>query len=150
MDPYGLVSKAGVWYLVADRDGEPPLFRTDRVEAAAVTDEPVRRAVPARTSPRSGHCCANASRACRTASASTAVYAAGNWRSSSAFSSPSWSPRRSVDDAWALAELAFRELPDVRGLLSMGATVEVLDPPEARAELTAVATELAALYGARA
>ena len=44
----------------------------------------------------------------------------------------------------------FRELPDVRGLLSMGATVEVLDPPEARAELTAVATELAALYGARA
>jgi hypothetical protein len=55
-----------------------------------------------------------------------------------------------MDDGWALAELAFRELPDVRGLLSLGATVEVLDPPEARAELAAVATELAALYGARA
>lgn len=56
-------------------------------------------------------------------------------------------PPHPVDDGWARAELAFRELPDVRGLLSMGATVEVLHPPEARAELTAVATELAALHG---
>ncbi|MEU4770011.1 hypothetical protein AB0H12_43015 [Actinosynnema sp. NPDC023794] len=53
-------------------------------------------------------------------------------------------------DGWALAELAFRELPDPRGLLSMGAIVEVLDPPEARAELAAVAAELAALYDVRA
>nr|WP_246260352.1 WYL domain-containing protein [Streptomyces typhae] len=43
LDSYGLVSKAGVWYLVADRDGEPRLFRADRVRAARLTDEPVRR-----------------------------------------------------------------------------------------------------------
>ncbi|MFD5698682.1 helix-turn-helix transcriptional regulator [Streptomyces lasiicapitis] len=43
LDPYGLVSKAGVWYLVADRDGEPRLFRADRVRSARVLDEPVRR-----------------------------------------------------------------------------------------------------------
>ncbi|MFD0413178.1 helix-turn-helix transcriptional regulator [Streptomyces sp. NPDC127108] len=43
LDPYGLVSKAGVWYLVADRDGEPRLFRADRVRSASLMDEAVRR-----------------------------------------------------------------------------------------------------------
>ncbi|MEU5890964.1 YafY family protein [Streptomyces sp. NPDC047461] len=43
VDPYGLVSKAGVWYLVADRRGRPRLFRADRVRAATVLDDPVKR-----------------------------------------------------------------------------------------------------------
>jgi len=43
LDPYGLVNKAGVWYLVADHRGEPQLFRADRALSAAVLDEPVRR-----------------------------------------------------------------------------------------------------------
>ncbi|MFI6415717.1 helix-turn-helix transcriptional regulator [Streptomyces sp. NPDC050585] len=43
VDPYGLVSKAGVWYLVADRAGRPRLFRADRLSGVAVTPEPVRR-----------------------------------------------------------------------------------------------------------
>ncbi len=41
--PYGLVAKAGTWYLAADRRGRPQLFRADRVASAAVTDAPVRR-----------------------------------------------------------------------------------------------------------
>ncbi|AUG77068.1 DeoR family transcriptional regulator [Kitasatospora sp. MMS16-BH015] len=43
VDPYGLVSKAGVWYLVADLAGEPRLFRADRVRGARGLAEPVRR-----------------------------------------------------------------------------------------------------------
>ncbi|MBL1091890.1 MULTISPECIES: helix-turn-helix transcriptional regulator [Streptomyces] len=43
VDPYGLVAKAGTWYLVADRRGRPQLFRADRVASAVVTDAPVRR-----------------------------------------------------------------------------------------------------------
>ncbi|MFD8549880.1 helix-turn-helix transcriptional regulator [Streptomyces sp. NPDC059649] len=43
VDPYGLVAKAGIWYLVADRRGRPQLFRADRVASAVVTDAPVRR-----------------------------------------------------------------------------------------------------------
>lgn len=43
VDPYGLVSKAGVWYLVADRRGGPQLFRVDRVRSARVLDDVVRR-----------------------------------------------------------------------------------------------------------
>jgi predicted DNA-binding transcriptional regulator YafY len=43
LDPYGLVHKAGVWYLVADHRGQPKLFRADRTRSAAVLDEPVQR-----------------------------------------------------------------------------------------------------------
>jgi predicted DNA-binding transcriptional regulator YafY len=43
VDPYGLVNKAGVWYLVADRGGEPQLFRADRVLSVTVLGQPARR-----------------------------------------------------------------------------------------------------------
>ena len=39
VDPYGLVAKAGVWYLIAARDGEPRLYRASRIRAATVLDE---------------------------------------------------------------------------------------------------------------
>ena len=41
--PYGLVSKAGIWYLVADQGGEPRLFRVSRVASAVADEAPVRR-----------------------------------------------------------------------------------------------------------
>jgi len=43
VDPYGLVAKAGVWYLVGAEGGEPRMFRASRVEAVSVTDEPAAR-----------------------------------------------------------------------------------------------------------
>lgn len=43
LDPYGLVCKAGVWYLAADHRSEPRLFRADRALSATVLDQPVRR-----------------------------------------------------------------------------------------------------------
>jgi predicted DNA-binding transcriptional regulator YafY len=42
-DPYGLVCKSGVWYLVADHRGRPRLFRVSRVESATLAAAPVRR-----------------------------------------------------------------------------------------------------------
>ena len=41
--PYGLVSKGGVWYLVAGTDSGLRTFRVSRVVAAAVTTEAVER-----------------------------------------------------------------------------------------------------------
>lgn len=38
VDPYGLVLKAGVWYLVADHRAVPGLYRADRVRDATLTD----------------------------------------------------------------------------------------------------------------
>jgi predicted DNA-binding transcriptional regulator YafY len=43
VDPYGLVAKAGTWYLVADRRARARLFRADRILDATVTEAPVRR-----------------------------------------------------------------------------------------------------------
>lgn len=37
--PYGLVAKAGTWYLIAAQDDEPRLYRVSRIEEASVTDE---------------------------------------------------------------------------------------------------------------
>jgi predicted DNA-binding transcriptional regulator YafY len=39
LDPLGLVSKAGVWYLVARRDGELRTYRVSRVQDVEITEE---------------------------------------------------------------------------------------------------------------
>jgi predicted DNA-binding transcriptional regulator YafY len=39
VDTYGLVAKAGVWYLIAGDRGEPRLYRLSRVEGAAMLQE---------------------------------------------------------------------------------------------------------------
>jgi predicted DNA-binding transcriptional regulator YafY len=43
VDPYGLVLKSGVWYLLAGRDGELRTYRVSRVEDAELLDAPCRR-----------------------------------------------------------------------------------------------------------
>jgi predicted DNA-binding transcriptional regulator YafY len=43
VDPWGVVVKAGVWYLVAAMGGEPRLYRVSRIEEAEVLDEPADR-----------------------------------------------------------------------------------------------------------
>jgi predicted DNA-binding transcriptional regulator YafY len=42
VDPYGLVSKSGVWYLVADLAGTPRMFRADRVRDVELLNDPAR------------------------------------------------------------------------------------------------------------
>lgn len=43
VDPYGLVAKGGVWYLIAAIGGEPRLYRVSRIDGATLCDEPVVR-----------------------------------------------------------------------------------------------------------
>ncbi len=43
VDPWGLVDKAGIWYLVGGTDAGQRTFRLDRVEAVTVTDLEARR-----------------------------------------------------------------------------------------------------------
>jgi predicted DNA-binding transcriptional regulator YafY len=43
LEPFGLVCKAGVWYLVARRDGELRTYRVSRVEQVTLADETFRR-----------------------------------------------------------------------------------------------------------
>jgi predicted DNA-binding transcriptional regulator YafY len=43
VDPWGLVSKAGIWYLVAAQRGKPPMYRVSRVAHVSVLAEPAAR-----------------------------------------------------------------------------------------------------------
>jgi predicted DNA-binding transcriptional regulator YafY len=43
VDPYGLVDKASVWYLIADHKAQPKMFRVDRITDTQLSNEPVKR-----------------------------------------------------------------------------------------------------------
>jgi predicted DNA-binding transcriptional regulator YafY len=147
VDPYGLVSKAGVWYLVADRRGTPRLFRADRVRSATLLDDPVRR--------RPGVELADVWEVLRrqveerpgglevvvrvrrdrldmflrlTASALVAL------------------PDDDGRGDWVTARLSYGVVAETRQLLAFSDRVEVLSPPEAREELARAARSVAALY----
>ncbi|KJS62484.1 YafY family protein [Streptomyces rubellomurinus] len=154
VDPYGLVSKASVWYLVADLHGEPRLFRADRILAAETTEEVVRRRpgvglgevwaalreqvervpkdVPVRVRVRRGRL-----------DMFLRIHG-------SRLTAPPPEPGSGVNPGacgeWAELALAFPALPAVRMLLAFGADVEVLAPPAARRELARAAAEALRLY----
>jgi predicted DNA-binding transcriptional regulator YafY len=152
VDPYGLVAKAGTWYLVADRRGRPQLFRVDRMSEARTTEAEVRR--------RPGVELADAweelRRAVEERPAGLLVRARVRRGRLGLFlrisgplvAEPPEAPLPEEDDAWVGVVLDFRELGAVRHLLQFGAAAEVLEPAEVREELARVAGEIGALYGA--
>ncbi|MET9113896.1 YafY family protein [Streptomyces longwoodensis] len=149
VDPYGLVAKAGVWYLVADRRGAPRLFRADRVRSATVLDDPVRR--------RPGVELADAWEVVRRqveerpdALAVTARVRRPRLDMFLRMNAAHLTGPPAEDDGaseWVTVRLAFPFVVAVRQLLAFSDQVEVLDPPEARAELRAAAASVTELYG---
>ncbi|MEF3112554.1 helix-turn-helix transcriptional regulator [Streptomyces chrestomyceticus] len=146
VDPYGLVCKAGTWYLVADRRRRGQLFRADRVVAATVLDTPVRR--------RDGVELADAWEALRqrveTRPAGLRVTARVLRSRLDLFvriiGTALVAPPEDTGGTWVTVELAFQELRAVRQLLQFSTSLEVLEPPEARAELARAAASVTALY----
>ncbi|WP_225823030.1 helix-turn-helix transcriptional regulator [Streptomyces naphthomycinicus] len=147
VDPYGLVAKAGVWYLVADRRGRPRLFRADRVHSARLLDEPVRR--------RPGVELNDAWEVLRrrveerddeievTVRVRRDLLDLFRRMAAAQLTEP---PDDGGESEWVRARLAYPTLRAVRQLLAFSERVEVLDPPEARAELLTAARSVAALY----
>jgi predicted DNA-binding transcriptional regulator YafY len=153
VDPYGLVNKAGVWYLVADHRGEPNLYRVDRAQSVTVLTEPVQR--------RDGVELDDAWETLRrriddlpTPLAVTArvrddslalflrVHQADLADPDTAASTPP-----TAEAGWSIVELRFRSLLGIQPLLAFGPDVEVLTPDEARRTLGRLATATARLYG---
>ncbi|WP_431046386.1 helix-turn-helix transcriptional regulator [Streptomyces sp. P1-3] len=146
VDPYGLVAKAGTWYLVADRGGRARLFRADRVAAATVTDAPVRRrdgveladawdALRAEVEQRSDGVRVRV----RVRTARLALFIR--------ITRPQLADEPVPEGEWATAELVYPVLRAVRQLLQFGPDVEVLGPPEARREMAHAAAAITAVYG---
>jgi predicted DNA-binding transcriptional regulator YafY len=146
VDPYGLVLKAGVWYLVADRDAEARLWRADRILAARVADEPVRR----RPGMELAEVWESLRRGVESRGAHVRVSARVRTEQLEWFTRVSGTQlaERPVasDGEWTRVQLAYPALRAVRQLLPHADSVEVLDPPEARAELAAAARAVTELY----
>ncbi|MFH8371625.1 helix-turn-helix transcriptional regulator [Streptomyces sp. NPDC018031] len=145
VDPYGLVAKAGTWYLVADRRGRARLFRADRIASATVADAPVRRRPGVELADAWAGLRSQVERRpgglrvrlrIRTARLDVFARIVGGWLTG---------PPAAAGE-WATAELAYPELGWVRQLLQFGADLEVLDPPEVRRELARVAAEVTGVY----
>ena len=149
VDPYGLVAKAGVWYLVADRRGRPQLFRADRVKSARQLLDPVRR--------RPGVELADVwevlRRQVEERPAGVEVVARVRRERLDFFlrlAAPQLSPSQGEFDLsgeWVTVRLRYARLQASRQLLMFSDQVEVLSPPEVRAELRAALASVAALYG---
>ncbi|HEX5298493.1 MAG TPA: WYL domain-containing protein [Streptosporangiaceae bacterium] len=149
VDPYGLVCKSGIWYLVADADGEPRLFRVSRVVSAEADEAPVRR--------RDGVELADLWQALRRQvegrPATLAVLARvrRDWlglfrRICAAHLVDGEDDDGGDDPEWAVVRLRFGGVAAARIMLSFGGDVEVVSPPEVRDDLAAVAAATVSLY----
>jgi predicted DNA-binding transcriptional regulator YafY len=147
VDPYGLVSKAGVWYLVADRRAKPQLFRADRVHSARLLDDPVRR--------RSGVELADAWEVLRRqveerpggldVTVRVRRERLDMFLRMNASSLAGLPDDDGVSD-WVTARLSYGFVGEARQLLAFSDRIEVLSPPQVREELRAAAASVTELY----
>ncbi|MPY50148.1 helix-turn-helix transcriptional regulator [Streptomyces acidicola] len=151
VDPYGLVSKAGVWYLVADRRGRPRLFRADRVRSATVLRDTVKRRPGVeladvwevlRRQVEERPTGIDVTVRVRRAYADMFLRLQAAWLTGL----PEGGPEGDGGSEWLTAHLSYGRLGEVRGLLVFADRLEVLSPPEARAELAAAAASVTELY----
>ncbi|MFJ2135046.1 helix-turn-helix transcriptional regulator [Streptomyces sp. NPDC087845] len=163
VDPYGLVVKAGVWYLVADHDGEPRLFRADRVRRAVLTEEAVVRRpgveladlwdeLRKRVEERPGgvrlRVRVHRSRLDLFVRLHAGVLTGEPRPEGRAERGARGQRTRGGEQGdWVRAELAVDSVEWARSLLSFGPNLEVLSPPEARTVLARHAAAVVALYG---
>ena len=151
LDTYGLVSKGGIWYLLAGDRGEPRLYRVSRVESAELLEEAavrpagldldelwqqLRRRVEARGPGVEVELRVRAERS------EMLLRMAG----SQLTAPPSAKPERDAG-GWVRHRLRFVAEGAAQGLLlGFGTDVEVLSPATLRASMAATAASIAGLY----
>ena len=145
LDPLGLVLKAGVWYLVASRDGESRTYRISRIRSARVLNEESFRPsdfdLPRYWADSVSRFEVGAPRLAVTLLATSRAIAA--LHKHGCEPEPVERPGRgrvrttaTFDDVDAA----------VRELMPLGGAVEVLDPPELRNRMREAADEIVAVY----
>jgi len=150
VDPYGLVCKAGTWYLVADSGGEPRLFRVSRVVSAVADEAPVQR----RNGVDLAGLWASLRREVedRPAPLEVLVRVRREWLDmfGRICAANLTGPLPTATGEWTQVRLRFAAVKAARTLLSFGANAEVISPPEVRADLAAVAAEVVECYQSNA
>jgi predicted DNA-binding transcriptional regulator YafY len=145
--PLGLVAKASVWYLVAGTEAGLRTFRLSRVRSVEVTDRPVERpeGFDLAETWRSIVDSVDQRRAGFLATARVEAHAVpwlrGAFGTRLTVAEPAPGGRVLVElRGWSAHTIASE-------LAGFGGLVEVLGPPEVRAELAALAADLGLLYG---
>ncbi|WP_328873987.1 YafY family transcriptional regulator [Streptomyces sp. NBC_00287] len=147
VDPYGLVAKAGVWYLVADSRGKPRLFRADRVRSATILTDPVKRRPGVELADAWAQLRRQVEERPGTIDVTVRVRrdrvdlfrrVNGPWLTAL--------PQAEAGSEWLTAQLSYGFLGEARQLLAFGDQVEVVSPPEVRAELARTAASVTELY----
>lgn len=149
LDAYGLVNKAGVWYLVADHQARPKLFRADRLVTARVLPEQARL----RPGVELQHVWQDLRREVETLERPVKVTVRVAADSLTRFRLVHQTDLTNAEDipdgpdtrATELT-LRFHSLGHAAILLAFGPKVEVIDPPELRNALREAAQATAALY----
>ncbi|MEU3617940.1 WYL domain-containing protein [Streptomyces sp. NPDC006872] len=152
LDPYGLVNKAGVWYLVADHNGQARLFRADRILSTSLADEPVQRRKGVELADVWDELRRNVDempdgipvvvRVRRTA----LQWFLPLYRSDMTAPPPTVGLVSEGDEEWVEFQLRFTTLGSAQPLLAFANDLEVVSPPELRDDLARKATATAALY----
>lgn len=144
VDPYGLLAKAGRWYLVADINGAPRLYLLERVQSWEI--------IPASRSLRQGESLASVSRHLstsvqnRNAITVTAPLAVDRLDLARRILGSRLTSSKKLDTGRVEITVAYDQVEAVRQLLQFGAHLHVMGPPEAQTVIRDVATATAALY----
>lgn len=156
LQPYGLVLKAGRWYLVAAADGATArTYRVDQIlelrclEEQFETPEGFDLAVHWQDRLADFHARLHTAQA--TVRLSPRGVARGGEQLGQAFARAVAESGTAEADGWTRASVPIESLDHAHGaFLGLGTDVEVLEPPALRARLAATARELADRYGAPA
>jgi predicted DNA-binding transcriptional regulator YafY len=144
VDPYGLASKSGRWYLVADSHGTGRLFAIERLESYQCLAEPARL--------RAGQTLGTV-----WAELKERVEEAGEVTITARFRESRLDRARRIlgtrihdvapaADGWCQVTIRYPELESVRQLLQFGDHIEVLAPSQARERVRELAVDLAARH----
>jgi predicted DNA-binding transcriptional regulator YafY len=158
VEPYGLVAKAGVWYLIAARvdqvaaDEGPRLYRVSRVEKAVVLDEPAIRPRGLDVERLWEQLRDRFEQSNETVLVMARVHTSVAARLlRMATSSLNGAPERrpeGADGTWEVMQLPFAAPAAAQALLlAFGTNVEVIQPPFVRDAIAAEAARVVALYG---
>ncbi len=150
--PYGLVAKAGVWYLVAGVAGEIRTFRVSRIQDAAPTEERFDRPADFDLASYWVAWCDDFTGGFSRYDVTVRIAPEGVPLLAHLLgeSIHALLAERGVPDGngWLRVPLTFETLAQARmTLLALGTLVEALEPDELRASLAEMAMRVATLYG---
>ncbi|MGV9305231.1 helix-turn-helix transcriptional regulator [Nonomuraea sp. NPDC003727] len=147
VDPWGLVDKDEVWYLLAGTDKGQRTFRVDRIAEAVVTDQPFERPAGFDLTQAWERVVDEVERHRSTLSATVLIHARLVPVLRDHFGRHC-EVEATQDDGRARVRVAApTPLMIAQQLAGWGALVEVVDGPEVRAELARLGAELVALHG---